>query len=161
MVKSFILALSVVIASMLGGCGLVVMQTAKTIRGGTSDTLMIEKIPSLENYASLNFEPFVSDIGSNIPQELLQYLNEKTEKELRDEGFKQSSGNVLIVSGKVIDINDGALDDRISVRAGFKDAASGQVLGVVNITGNGSGLNAAARGLASGLTDILTKHGMH
>lgn len=145
----------------LNGCGMVMMNAVGTVRGGENDYLIVEPVQNLESYKSIKLVSIKGQANKRLTPELLSYMNKKVHEELSSSGAKLRKKGHLRVSGKVLNIADSFRKKEILVQLSLHDIKTKQSLGVVNITGEASGLRgikSAADEIAEGLTDILASY---
>jgi len=134
----------------LSGCGMALKTAVDTARGGTSGTLFIEPLQNLSSYESLEVIPFTSAIGEQITPKLLTDLNDKIVADLSENGVEQIKGGELRISGSVLHLLDDTLSKQIIVQVQFRDSATDQSIGIINIAGQANSI----RGLSSGMDAV-------
>ncbi|MEN8179565.1 MAG: hypothetical protein ABFS39_13240 [Pseudomonadota bacterium] len=158
-IHSFVLLVLILLS--LTGCGLAVKTAVDTARGGTSDLLVVESVHNLRSYDSLDIMPFTNAIGGRLSPKLLAYLNDRILDDLSENGLRKIGEKQLRVSGTVLHLTDDVFQKNILVQVRFEDAATGQSIGLVNVTGQTNsvrGLDAGVDAVANGIVELLTQH---
>ncbi len=146
---------------LLNGCGMAVKNVVGTVRGGENDLLVIEPIKNLEPYKSIGLVAIKGPVNERLTPQLLSYLNKKMYKQLSKSGAEMKKKGQLRLSGKVLNIANSFRKKEILVQVKLHDAETKHSLGVVNVTGEASGLRgieSAADKVAEGVTELLAKY---
>jgi hypothetical protein len=141
---------------LFGGCTL--FQTAFS---DDRELIIIQPIKRLGSYQNVEFKSFTSDIDK-IYAGLVRDINNNISKRLREGGFITFTGKTLLITGKVMQIEEGFSQSDILVRVELKDKSSGNSLGIANVKGKVEaerGLKAAAAEVAINVVNLLTKYG--
>ena len=85
----------------LNGCGMVVMKSVNTIRGGTGDLSIVQPMQNLQSYKSMNLTRFKSSADEQLTPELLTYMNKANHDELSDNGAKLRKDDAEVAAGVV------------------------------------------------------------
>jgi hypothetical protein len=153
--KRYALCVWACLLVLISGCGFGVTQTEKT----ASDILVIGQIKNLQAYSRVDFKSFKSDIGTNISDNLLREVNEKTAKKLEQTEFNRPGGKALTVKGDIIHLDGASMRRYIVARVALADPETGETLGAANIAGKAEGsvlgLSDAATGVAEGVERLL------
>lgn len=140
------------------GCGFAAKQAASTARGGHGHYLTIVPVYNLQEYQSVSFVPFTNSIGDNLSADLLKEVNDRVTNELMESGIKPTGGKSLELTGTVIHLDDGVLQNQIVVQVDLRDIQTGRSVGRAKVEGEvegARGLKAAAQGVAYGVLKLL------
>ena len=161
MKQALFLFLFILVTFMLTGCGLAVKGVADTALGGRSDLLVITPVQDLHSYDSLTIIPFTSSVAGHLDKELLAYLNSKVTAYNSKAKPEQSRGKRLLLSGTILHLTDGMYEKQILLQLEFKDQATGESLGLINVMGGANsirGLTAVIDSLADSVAELLTEN---
>ncbi len=142
----------------LAGCAMAAHKAIQSARGGISDILVIEPIQSLDRYDTVDFVPLENDVGANLSETVLEELNSRIKRELIIRNIYPPRGRVLVFSGRIIHIETTTLHKEAIIRVKLTDYATGNTVGIANITGEAGGvsdLDDVANGLADGVAALL------
>lgn len=140
----------------LGGCKLF-----QTVFSDDRALVIIEPIKRLGSYQNVEVKTFSSEIDKMYAG-LVRDINNNVSQRLRDGGFITFSGKTLLITGTVVQMEEGFTHNNVLVRVELKDKSSGSSLGIANVRGKVEkerGLRAAAAQVATNVLDLLIKYG--
>ncbi|HEY3243709.1 MAG TPA: hypothetical protein VGM03_10190 [Phycisphaerae bacterium] len=156
------------------GClGRLISEGAGAVTGARGKAVEIQPVRTgkpLSEYGSVEFESLRSDIGTQVPDEVLRLIPADTLKMLREDKLFTGGGPPLRISGQVIHYETGGAVDKaigplqeVIARITLSDGRSGAAIGEANVIGRAksstaSGAQNLAEGCAKGIAGWIRKN---
>lgn len=86
------------------GCTTLVKQTYYTATGAEGKFYELKAVsPSaLAEYRAIRMEPFTSSLGDHVPREVIEEINYRTPRTIREEALFNTEGKTLLIRGTII-----------------------------------------------------------